>query len=190
MKSLILMLLFFFSSQFIIGQNIGIGYYGELGLRPGLEIDYGLNLLKKGNPKEDKKRFISHQLNLRPSLAYYRYAHNSNNLLFSANINYQLQWINNSNQRYLFVEPVISAGILRKSYIGEIFQTTGEGFDEKIGAGTTSFTIGGGLNFGGYISKRLDWFLGMNYFIENTEDKLILHRFVLKLGTRIKLFKR
>lgn len=190
MKSLIFIVLFFFSSQFIVGQNIGIGYYGELGFRPGVQVDYGLSILKKEIPKEEKKRYFSHQLNLRPALAYFRYAHNSNNYLLSANFNYQLQWVNKTNQRYLFVEPVISIGILRKAYIGEIFQTTGDGFDEKIGAGTTSFTVGGGLNLGGYISKRFDWVLGMDYFIENTEDKLVLHRFVVKLGIRIKFIKK
>ena len=71
--------------------------------------------------------------------------------------------------------------------MGEIYQTTGQGFEGKKNAGSNSFIVGGGLDFGGYLSKRFDWLIGMDYFIENTADKLILHRFVAKIGTRIKL---
>lgn len=190
MKSLILILSFIFSFQIVFGQNIGVGYYGELGLRPGVEVDYELRLLEKGTQEENKKRYFSHRLNFRPALAYYWYAHNSNNFLMTANFNYQLRWVNSSNLQYLFAEPFARVGILRKSYIGEIYRTTAEGFDEEIRAGTNSFTLGGGLNLGGYISKRFDWIMGMDYFIEDTEDGLILHRFVLKLGIRIKIKKK
>lgn len=168
-------------------NNIGINYFGELGFRPGFEVDYGFLFIEKGEAKENKKRYLSHQFYLRPSVAYYHFAHNSNNFLFSIKFNYQLRLINSTTLRYLSIEPYLKTGYLRKSYIGEIYQTSSQGFEEKKNAGSNAFTLGGGLDFGGYISKQIDWIFGMDYFIENTEDKLILHRFVAKIGTRIKL---
>ena len=168
-------------------RNIGVSYFGELGLRPGFELDYGFLLLNKENPKEEKKRFWRHQLYLRPSFAYYYFAHNSNNFLLSAKFNYQLSLVKRSNLHYFSIEPYLKTGYLRKSFIGEVYKTTEDGFEEVKNAGTNSIVFGGGLNFGGYISKRFDWILGMDYFIELTEDELVLHRFVAKIGTRIKL---
>lgn len=168
-------------------NNIGLSYFGELGFRPGLELDYGYQLSNKGQAKEDQKRHFNFQLHLRPAIAYYRYAHNSNNYLFATKLNYKISLVNNSNLRYLFIEPFARIGYLRKSYLGEKFTTTDQGLESSKFAGTSSIALGGGLNLGGYICKNLDWIIGLDYFIEKTEDQLILHRFVAIVGTRIKL---
>ncbi len=169
--------------------NLGINFIAELGLRPGFEVDYGIPLFAKTRAKESKKRSLSHQLHLRPSFAYYRFAHNSNNFLLTAKLNYQFRIVNSSNQRHLSIEPFLRIGYLRKAYIGEIFQTTAQGFEALSGAGTNSFIRGSGLDFGGYLSSKIDWLFGAEYFFESTPDKLNLQRFLVKLGTRIKLNK-
>lgn len=170
-------------------KNLGIYYFGELGLRPGLEIDYGLPLWNKESMKENKKRGASHSLHLRPSAAYYFYSNNSNNFLFASKLNYQLRFVKASNSKYFFLEPFIKIGYLRKSLIGEKFQLSDDGFESVKRAGVNSLVAGSGLDFGGYVSAGVDWLFGFDYFIERTQDKLILHRFAVKLGLRKKLNK-
>ncbi len=192
MKKQITTVILIFSSIFLFAQssadsadrNIGINYFGELGFRPGVEVDYGLNLWKA--EKEKKKRLLTKQLNLRPSLAYYHYAHYSNNFLLSLKLNYQFRFENKENDKYLFVEPFVKIGYLRYFFSGKVFTTQNNGFTEEKFRGSNSFIFGGAFDVGGYISKRFDWLLGFDYYAESTEDKLILHRFVAKLGTRIK----
>jgi len=194
MNNSILSLLLVFSIMSLSAQEqtnertkeLGVSYFGELGLRPGVELDYGLPLWSKESSSE-KKRNLIQLLNLRPSFAYYFYNKNSNNFLLSAKLNYQLRFVKNANQRYFFVEPFIMAGYLSKSFLGEIYQTTSEGFEIINNAGSNSLALGSGIDFGGFVSKGMDWLLGFEYFIENTADELILHRFVGKLGVRIKL---
>lgn len=179
-------LLFGQSPKEVRDRSIGINYFGELGFNPGLEIDYGLNLWKK--EKERKRRVIKKQLNLRPSLAYYHYPHYSNNVLFSMKLNYQVKFVNKEKKhKYLFVEPFVRIGYLRYFLAGDVFETQNNGFNEVGFRGSNSIVFGGAFDVGGYLSKRFDWLLGFDYYAENTEDKLILHRFAAKLGTRIKL---
>lgn len=175
------------NEQGVNGNNLGVNYFGELGLRPGLEIDYGIQLQQKHKIKEDKKRDLSRFLHIRPSLAYYHFSNNSNNFLLSGKLNYQFRFIKKSNQKYFFVEPYVKIGFQRKSFIGEIYQTSTTGFQEVNAAGSNSFILGNGLDLGGKINDRIDWLFGVDYFIELTEDALVLHRFVSKLGTRINL---
>jgi hypothetical protein len=189
----LLTVLFIFCTLFLFGQsseepkesNIGVNYFGELGFRPGLELDCGLSFWKKA--KEGKKRIVSQQLYLRPSFAYYHYSHYSNNLLLSMKLNYQVKFTNKENNKYLFVEPFLRLGYLRYFFIGDVFQTQNNGFEAVNLRGSNSFVFGGAFDVGGYISKRLDWIFGFDYYAESTEDNLILHRFVAKLGARIKL---
>jgi len=193
MKKQALSILLIFSTIILFGQspieirekNIGINYFGELGFRPGVEIDYGFSFWKKD--KERKRRIIAQQLYLRPSLAYYHYSHYSNNLLLSMKLNYQIKFTNKENNKYLFVEPFVRVGYLRYFFIGNVFETQNNGFKEVNLRGSNSIVFGGAFDVGGYLSKRFDWLLGFDYYAENTEDKLLLHRFAAKLGTRIKL---
>ena len=191
MKKQIAIIFLVFYALFAFGQSpkesnndIGINYFGELGLRPGVEIDYGLCLWKK---EKEKKRIIKSQLNLRPSFTYYHYSHYSNNVLLSMKLNYQVKFVNKANSKYLFVEPFVRVGYLRYFLIGDVLETQNNGFKEVKFRGSNSFVLGGAFDIGGYISKRFDWIFGFDYYTESTEDKLILHRFAVKLGTRIKL---
>lgn len=204
MKKQTITLLLVFSSIFLFGQSpkkvldgnegkkgkdtsIGINYFGELGLRPGIEVDYGIGLWKKD--KETEKRIFTNQFNIRPSLAYYRYANYSDNILLSLKLNYQLRFKKKTNDKYLFVEPSARIGLLRYFLAGDVYETQEGGLKEVNFRGSNSIIFGGGLDIGGYLSQRSDWLLGFDYFAEGTEDKLTLHRFVLKLGTRIKINK-
>lgn len=191
MKKRITTIFFVFHIVIAFGQSpkesnndIGINYFGELGLRPGVEIDYGLCLWKK---EKEKIRIIKSQLNLRPSLAYYHYSHYSNNILLSMKLNYQVKFVNKTNNKYLFVEPFLRIGYLRYILIGDVYETQNNGFEKGKFRGSNSIVFGGAFDLGGYISKRFDWLLGFDYYAESTEDKLILHRFAAKIGTRIKL---
>lgn len=168
-------------------KNIGINYFGELGLRPGIEIDFGFPLKIKENKKDNKKKYLSHFIYLRPTLAYFHYPHNSNNFQLGFKFNYQFKTVNTFTNRYLNFEPYLKIAYLRKSFIGEIYETVNEDFIEKNNAGTNSYTLGLGLDFGGYLNQRIDWLFGVEYFSEFTSDQLILHRFLAKLGIRIKL---
>lgn len=163
-------------------KSIGVNYFGELGFRPGIEIDYKLNLWKI----EKEKNVFEKQLNLRPSFAYYRYSHYSNNFLISLKLNYQLKFNKKENGKYLFIEPSIRMGYLRYFFIGNVYELNNNEFTKKRFRGSNSFIFGGAFDFGGYLSKKADWIAGFDYYAEATEDKLILHRFVVKLGTRIK----
>ncbi len=168
-------------------KNIGINYFGELGLRPGIEIDCGFPLWNRESMKEKKKRKVQQYLHFRPSIAYYFYARNSNNFLLAPKLNYQLRFAKASNGRYFFIESSVKIGYLRKSLIGEKYRLTDGNFEEVKRAGTNSIVLGSGLDFGGYVSKSIDWLIGFDYLIESTQDQLILHRFVAKLGVRKKL---
>ncbi len=193
MKKLAILTMLLFSVLLLFGQavnepkerSIGVNYFGELGFNPGLEIDYGMNLLKK--EKERKKRVMVSQLNLRPSIAYYHYSHYSNNVLISMKLNYQVKFVNKENNKYLFIEPFMRIGYLRYFLVGDVFETKNNVLEKVRFAGSNSFVLGGAFDLGGYISKRYDWLLGFDYYAESTEDRLILHRFAAKLGTRIKL---
>lgn len=193
MKKQAITMLLVFSTILLFGQspketgsnNIGVNYFGELGFRPGLEIDYGLNLLNKN--EEQQKRLFTNQLTVRPSFAYYHYSNYSNNILLSLKLNYQLKFNKQKSNRYIFVEPFGRIGLLRYFLSGDVFETQDNEFTKVKFRGSNSFVFGGGLDLGGYLSKRFDWLLGFDYYAEKTEDKLTLHRFVLKLGTRIKI---
>ncbi len=190
MKKQVLTVILIISTILLFGQSpkdrdIGINYFGELGIRPGLEVDYGLNFWKKA--KKGKRKIITQQLYFRPSFAYYYYPHFSNNLLLSAKLNYRIKFTNNKNHKYLFAEPFVRVGFLRYFLVGEVFESGNNGFTEVNLKGSNSIIFGGAFDVGGYISKKFDWLLGFDYYAESTEDKLILHRFIAKLGTRIKL---
>jgi len=191
----ILTLLFLLQSLLLFAQSetlekpksVGIHYFGELGFRPGLEVDFGLPILKNKIKRAEKKRLLFLQGYLRPSFAYYHYAHFSNNFLLGLKFNYQFKLVNSENYKYLFAEPYLKIGYLRYAFIGEIFDTANGGFEERNFGGANSIVLGAGLDFGGKITNRFDWLVGFEYLAESTDDKLLLHRFVFKLGTRIKL---
>ena len=192
MRQLSLILSLLFLTMMVFGQSgtatqndIGISYYGELGLRPGIEIDYGIPLSLKR--KERKRRMIEKQIKLRPTFAYYHYPHYSNNLLMGVSLNRQLQFIIKKNGKYFFFEHWLKVGYLRYFFTGDVFETDGNGFKEVNFRGSNSFIAGGAFQVGGYISKKVDWLFGFDYYAEKTEDQLILHRFFAKVGIRIKL---
>ena len=175
------------SSAVVKDKNIGINYFGELAFRPGIEADYGLNLWTRAS---GKKQINIQQLNLRPSLVYYHYPHYSNNFLLSVKLNYQLRFVNQENGKYWFVEPFVRVGYLRYFFSGEVFETQNNEFTAVKLRGSDSLVFGGAFDVGGWISKRFDWIFGFDYFAEATEDDLLLHRFAVKLGTRIKLHSK
>jgi len=169
-------------------QEIGFYYFGELGLHPGVEIDYRINIWE--NTKTKEKRSLSHQINFRPSIAYYRLTKYTNNFLFTPNFNYQLKLKNNKTQRYLFIEPSLKFGYLRYSYIGEIYETSNTGFEERNFGGGNSFIYGGGLNIGGSIKpNKLDWILACEYLAEVSEDVIVISHINFKIGVRLKINK-
>ena len=193
MKKQIITILLLFFSTLLFGQsskkefNLGINYFGELGFRPGLEIDFGVSVWQEENDQNIKIKLS--QINLRPSIAYYHYPHFSNNLLFAFKVADHTRIINKNNGRYIFFEPFFKIGYLRYFFKGDVFETTNNGFTEARFQGSNSFVFGGGFDFGGYLSKKIDWMVGFDYYAERTEDNLTPHRFVAKLGTRIKLNK-
>jgi hypothetical protein len=170
-------------------RSIGIHYFGELGLHPGLEIDYGLPILHKNIPKE--KRILSRQLDFRPSIAYYHLPKYTHNFLLTPSINYQLRSTNSESQKYLFAEPTIKLGYMRYSYIGEIYESTPDGFEEKNRGGGNAFVFGSGLNLGGSLKpNQVDWIFGVEYLAELSEDGLFINHINFKLGVRHQLIKK
>ena len=193
MKKHQLTILFLFSIIFLFGQSssdkaahtIGIAYYRDLGFRRGIAVDFGINL--RNTQKEKKSSILERQLNFRPALTYYRYPHFSNNFSAALKLNYQFKFINPKKDRHVFIEPFIKVGYLRYFFAGEVFETTNNGFEEVPFGGSNSLIFGGAFDLGGSLSKKVDWLVGFDYFAESTEDQLILHRFAIKLGTRIKI---
>lgn len=189
----IFVLFLLFTGLILSGQNtsnhsstdIGINYFGELGFRPGVELDLGINLWQLEKEKRDKKRLLN--LKLRPSFAYYHYSHYSNNFLLASKLNYQIKYYNKKKTKYLFLEPFVKIGYLRYFLAGDVFTMNGNDFEKLRFRGSNSLVVGTGLDLGGYLSPKLDWLFGLDYYAERTEDKLTLHRFVAKLGIRLKL---
>ena len=167
--------------------DLGINYYGELAFRPGLEIDFGYPILfTKAKPTEKNITFTK-ALYLRPAISYYYFPVKIDHFLLATKLNYLLKFQSSKNQRQFSVEPYIKAGYLRTQYRQGVYETTTSGFEAKESFGTNSLALGSGIDLTGSLSKDLLWLIGFDYFAEFTDDSLILHRFVGKIGTRIKL---
>lgn len=192
-KQIIVLTLFLLSIHLVYGQKksvkentIGIQYYGELFFHPGIELDYQFNLFNKTKIK--KKRSLLHQVNFRPSVAYYRLPFYSNNYSITPNLDYQLKVINIKTSRYFFVEPYIKLGYLRYTYMGEIYASTNTGFEALKRAGGNALVFGGGLNFGLSLKpNRLDSFLGIEYLGERSQGELFINHLNFKVGFRYKI---
>lgn len=191
---ILLISLFGFTTSF--GQEkekspivFGIQYYGELGLNPGIEIDYQHTLFE--HKKVHKKRTTVQQIHFRPSITYYHLRNYTNNFLFTPKFAYQLKTVNNKTQRYFYVEPYLKFGYQRYAFIGSVYETANDGFKKKQLAGGNSFVFGGGLNFGGSIKpNKLDWTFGVEYLPEVSKGTRFIHHINLKAGIRFRLGKR
>lgn len=191
--TLLLFTLSLISLSSILGQKaderqreIGIQYFGELGLHPGIEVDYFFPIGEK--TKEKEKRQVAHQLAFRPSIAYYYLPQYSHNFLLTPSINYRLKVTSNESGRYCFAEPYFKFGYLRYAYIGKIYETTDTGFEERKFGGGNAFVFGSGLNFGGSLKlDKWDWLVGCEYLGELSEGALFVNHINFKVGTRLKL---
>jgi len=168
-------------------NEIGISYYGELGLNPGVEIDYGSTLSQWS--KEKNKRSVQQQINFRPSLSYYNLPKYTNNYIIASSLNYQFRLVKKDSDKYWYLEPFLKIGYLRYSYIGDIFETDDNGnIQETNFRGGNSFVFGSGLNVGGSLKvDRMDWLIGTEYLPELTDDKLFINHVIFKLGIRRKI---
>jgi len=87
MKQPITIILLFFLSFQLYSQDsliiryktVGIEYFGELGLHPGLKLDVGLPIWTNTALRGKKGRIFFQKLIARPNIGYYhipRYTHN------------------------------------------------------------------------------------------------------------------
>ena len=195
-KNIILAVVALFFIEVTFGQEkvkqpitIGFQYFGELLFNPGLEIDYQFNIFEAIKIK--KKRTLKHQLKFRPSITYYHLPNYTNNFIATPNFVYHLRTINNERKRYFFLEPYIKFGYQKYIYIGEVYETSNDGFSERKLRGGNSFVFGGGLSFGGSIKpNRVDWIFGTEYLPEISERALYIHHPVLKAGIRLKIQRK
>lgn len=169
-------------------KNFGIDFYGELGLHPGLNTDLGISIFEIGTANVDKKRSIYHEFYLRPGVAIYRLPEYTNNYYLNTTFNYQLRFQSNKKHQFGYVELYGGLGYLRYSYLGEVFVTNGDVFEEQGSGGgnalmyRTGFVLGGSLPI-----KSLSWLFGAEYSVEKSEDELsIIHPFS-RIGFRYDL---
>ncbi len=194
LKLIFLCIFYIISNISVFGQKedtqnksqLGIHYFGELGLRPGIEIDYSYYFFQK--KKVFDKKYIIQRLAVAPSFASYFYTKQSSNYLVASKLQYQFCTGSNKKFRYSYAQPYLKLGYLRSFYSVPVIEIQADGnFEEKKWRGTNSLVLGSGIDIGGYINKKYDWLFGFEYFVERTEDQLYLHRFVGKLGIQLKL---
>ena len=194
-KTIILLIATLFCLEFSFGQGIakqplviGIQYFGELAFNPGVEVDYQHHIFEWKKVK--LKRTMLHQINFRPSIAYYQLKGYTDNFLLTPNFDYHFRSSNNKKSSYLFVETYIKFGYQRFFFKGTTYKTTDNEFEEIKFAGGNSFVIGSGISFGGSINpNQLDWIFGTEYLPE-LSGALFIHHVNFKIGIRYKILKK
>jgi hypothetical protein len=178
-------------SLFISPKTLGIEYFGELGFHPGIRIDYGVPLWINTKLQGKKNRSFLQQLNLRPKIGYYYLPKYTNNFFIGTDLALKFKTTNVIKKKHLLFESFLGIGYLRYSYIGTIYESTASGgFTEKKSGGGNSAILSTGFLVGGSLpGSLLDWIIGVEYFLEFSEDKLIIQHPSARLGVRVKLPK-
>ncbi|MFT5385281.1 MAG: hypothetical protein ACI8VT_003654 [Saprospiraceae bacterium] len=172
-------------------KTLGIEYFGELAFHPGVRIDLGIPIWTNTKLKGKKNRTFLQQLLLRPKIGYYVLPKYTNNFFVGTDLSLNFRTTNKKKRKYLFFESFIGLGYLRYSYIGTIYESTASGgfAERKFGGGNSSIVSTGFLIGGSLPAKKLEWILGIEYFLELSEDKLIIQHPTARFGVRAKLEK-
>ena len=188
--------LFLFSFQ-LYGQDslgvhpktIGIEYFGEFAFHTGLKLDFGIPFWTNSNFPGKKNRTFSQYLGLRPKLGYYNIPKYTNNFFTGLDLTFQFRTTRNIRKTYFYFESYFGGGYLRYSYVGSIYETTANGgFVERKSGGGNALMVASGFIIGGSLPfEKLEWLLGAEYFVEFSEDKLIIQHPTIRLGVRINL---
>jgi len=178
------------SAQDSLGLNfktIGIEYFGELGLHPGIKIDVGIPIWSNDKLLGKRNQIFYQNIIIRPNIGYYHLPKYTNNYFIG--LDFSLQFLSQKIDapKYFFFESYFGVRYLRYNYIGRIYETnTSGGFTEKKSGGGNSMLVASGFMIGGHLPiKNMNWILGAEYFIELSDDKLVIHHPTLRLGIRL-----
>lgn len=194
MKHLFILIFFSISFQSLAQDSlslrfktIGIEYFGELAFHPGIRVDIGFPLWTNTKLRGKRNQIFFQNIIIRPNIGYYHLPKYTNNYFIGSDISMQfLTQKENSRNHFLF-ESYFGVRYMRYSYIGTIYETNSSGgFEERSSGGGNSFIINSGFLIGGNLPfEHYEWIVGVEYFIEFSEDKLVVHHPTAKLGIRI-----
>lgn len=182
----LLLLIFVFITTHVNGQesknrlrSIGVGYYGELGLHPGILADVTFQINDFST-----KRFPNRRLLLRPSLIYFYRPYYTHNYMALPNLLFQMGTRQN-DKFLLYFEVGFKVGYLRYQYSGDQYISTPTGIQSIKRQGGNGFVYGLGFLVGikSNESSR-SYFLSLDYLNEQTEDSIQANLFAIKLGVR------
>ncbi len=159
-------------------RSVGIGYYGELGLHPGLQGD--ITLLIADN---STRRYKWRKLLFRPSAIYFRRQFYSNNFIIMPQLVSQIG-AREIGETLLYFEVSGKVGYHRYQYIGDQYISTPTGIQSVKRGGGNGVVYGLGFLLG--IKSRSDRYysLSMDYLNEKTEDTIRPKLIAIKLGVR------
>ncbi len=178
------------SAQDSLGINfktIGIEYFGELGLHPGIKVDLGIPVWINNKLVGKRNRIFYQNIIIRPNIGYYHLPKYTNN--YFVGFDFSLQFLSQKidQPKYFFFESYFGFRYMRYSYLGKIYETNGSGgFVEKNSGGGNSLLVASGFMIGGNLPvKNISWIIGVDYFIELTEDELVIHHPTARVGIRL-----
>jgi len=159
-------------------RSIGIGYYGELGLHPGIQADLSIELADNST-----RRFKQRKLLLRPSLIYFRRQFYSNNYIVMPQLISQIS-AREFGSHMLYFEISGKVGYHRFQYIGDQYITTPTGIQTIKRQGGNGMVYGLGFLLGVKSQSTRYYYLSMDYLTEKGEDSIRPNLIALKLGVR------
>ena len=149
-----------FSQEESTPKNVGVYFYGYLGLMPGIQVDYQLKSWNIGTKQKTS-------FHLRPAIAYNHLLKYSNNFQVLMQGTLEQHFFKPEKDKALNVELKLSLGFQRAIYYGEIYEVNGDSFDESQAAGINGLMLGGGLGLNGNLIKgKLLWHAGIIYLNE------------------------
>ncbi len=197
MKQILLVFFLAFSVHFLYGQDslktfprtIGIEYFGELALHPGVKIDYGIPLWINYRLIGKKDNLFYQKISARPNIGYYHLPKYTNNYFIGSDLTIQFRMYNPNKDRHFFFESSFGFRYMRYSYIGSIYQTSPNGgFEERNSGGGNAALISSGFTLGGSLPfNNSEWIIGGMYMLEFPEDKIVIQHPVATIGIRLKL---
>ena len=159
-------------------RSLGIGYYGELALHPGIQADITIELADNST-----RRFQSRKLLLRPSLIYFHRPYYTHNYMVLPDLLIQIEAKQGKKLSFYF-EVSAKAGYLRYQYVGDQFIATPTGIQSINRQGGDGFVYGLGVVVGVKTLSTRSYYLGLDYLNEQTEDSIRPNLIGIKVGVR------
>lgn len=184
-QSIFFVLILIFIGSSLVGQvsdkrfkSYGIGYYGELGLHPGLHADVTFEIADNST-----RRFHSRKLLFRPSIAYFFRPYYTHNYLVLPNALFQIG--TKQKEKYLFYfELSGKTGYLRYQYIGDQYISTPTGIQSIKRQGGNALIYGLGFLIGVKTQAKRSYYLAIDYLKERSEDLIRPTFIAFKIGVR------